>query len=404
MWRTDYKFAAATVFLLIAATAASAAALSRSGSNKLADETTEEPSVVSYDSLSGIEAEVITSSDPVQSDNEKKCRLTLLLSVSDHSLRMIVADEVGDPVKGQEFHVFLSDGTDTYEYADTDRDGILYAQGLPSGKYMAGLDDAEGYEIPDATSVRIREKMTYASLTNISELIRTEADVDAEKEDTANIEESDDGSLLEEGGIDLSSGTIGIDVSKYNKDIDWKAVKAAGIEYAIIRLGYRGSSTGALVKDPYFDQNYREARAAGVKVGIYFFTQALNEVEAEEEAEMVASLTKPEELSTPVFIDVESSGGRADPLDRTTRTNNIKKFCETIETLGYRAGVYANKKWFTKYIDTDELSDYKIWLAQYKVRTPTWDGHYDAWQYSSKGSVEGITGNVDLNLNLSLDD
>ncbi len=390
--------------MLIAATAASAAALSRSGSNKKADETVQESLSVSYDSLSGIEAEVISSNESPQSENSKLEPLTLLLSVSGHSLRMIVTDEAGDPVEGQEFHVFLSDGTSAFEYADTDKDGILYAQELPSGSYRVGLAEIDGYEIPDAASVKIREKMTYARITNINELIRTEADVDAEKEDTADIEESDDGSLLKSGGIDLSAGTIGIDVSKYNKDIDWKAVKAAGIEYAIIRLGYRGSSTGALVKDPYFDQNYYEARKAGVKVGVYFFTQALNEVEAEEEAEMVASLTDPEDLSTPVFIDVESSGGRADSLDKVTRTANIKKFCDTIETLGYRAGVYANKKWFTKYINTDELSDYKIWLAQYKVRTPTWDGHYDAWQYSSKGSVEGITGNVDLNLNLSLDE
>ena len=175
-------------------------------------------------------------------------------------------------------------------------------------------------------------------------------------------------------------------------------MKAAGIEYAIIRAGYRGSSTGCLVEDPYFEKNLSGARSAGLKIGVYFFTQAVNTDEAAEEAEAVASLVNSSDLSLPVFLDVEGSGGRADALDMASRTDNIISFLETMDDLGYNAGVYANKHWLTSNIDAQKLSGYRIWLAQYNVRTPSYDGDYSMWQYTSKGQVSGISGNVDMDL------
>lgn len=200
-----------------------------------------------------------------------------------------------------------------------------------------------------------------------------------------------------DGSLVTSSGMFGIDVSKWNGSIDWNSVKSSGAAYAIIRCGYRGSTTGALIKDPKFEANIAGANAAGLKVGVYFFTQAVNEKEAVEEASMVLDLVKKYAISYPIFLDVESSGGRADGIDRGTRTAVCRAFCATIQDSGYTAGIYANKTWLNEKMDAGALGSYKIWLAQYAA-APTYNGRYNLWQYSSKGSVPGISGNVDLNL------
>ena len=201
-----------------------------------------------------------------------------------------------------------------------------------------------------------------------------------------------------DGSLNTGSGHLGIDVSKWNGSIDWNAVKNSGVSYVIIRCGYRGSTTGALIEDPTFRTNIKGALNAGLKVGVYFFTQATNEVEAVEEASMVLGLIKGYNISYPVFLDVESSNGRADGIDTATRTAVCKAFCQTIQNSGYKAGIYANKTWLNEKIDTPSLTGYKIWLAQYAA-APTYSRtKYDMWQYSSKGSVSGISGNVDMNI------
>lgn len=201
-----------------------------------------------------------------------------------------------------------------------------------------------------------------------------------------------------DGVLTTSSGARGIDVSKWNGNIDWKAVRNEGIEFVIIRCGYRGSSQGALIEDPTFRTNIKGAQAAGLKVGVYFFTQAVNEAEAVEEASMVIELCKGYGLSFPVYLDVEGSNGRGDTISAEQRTANIRAFCGTIQNAGYKAGVYANKTWFTSKINTNKLTNYKIWLAQYAA-SPTYNAtRYDMWQHTSKGKVSGISGNVDLNI------
>lgn len=200
-----------------------------------------------------------------------------------------------------------------------------------------------------------------------------------------------------DGTLNTGSGVLGIDVSTWNGNIDWNKVKASGVSYVIIRTGYRGSTQGALVEDNKFRQNIQGATNAGLKVGVYFFTQAINEVEAVEEASMVLGQIKGYKLAFPVFIDVESSGGRADGLSTSDRTKVVNAFCQTIQNNGYRAGIYANKTWFTNKLNTSALSGYKIWLAQYNS-TVTYKGRYDMWQYSDKGKINGINGNVDMNL------
>ncbi|MCM1048735.1 MAG: Ig-like domain-containing protein [Clostridiales bacterium] len=201
------------------------------------------------------------------------------------------------------------------------------------------------------------------------------------------------------GRLSSGSGVLGIDVSKWNGSIDWNAVKNSGISYAIIRCGYRGSTTGALIEDPKFRANIQGAQNAGIKVGVYFFTQAVNDVEAVEEASMVLSLIKGYNLSLPVFLDVEPSSGRGDAISADSRTAVCQAFCQTIQNSGYKAGIYANKTWLESYINAPALTSYKIWLAQYAAAPTYTRTRVDMWQYSSKGTIGGINGNVDMNIN-----
>ena len=191
--------------------------------------------------------------------------------------------------------------------------------------------------------------------------------------------------------------SAGIDVSSYQGDINWGAVKNAGIDYAVIRLGYRGSETGRMVTDARFHQNMRGAINAGLRVGVYFVTQAVNDAEAREEANYCLNAISGYGLSMPVFLDVEGSGGRGDRIDRNTRTQVIKTFCQTVTANGRLAGVYASKKWMTDNINMQQLTQYSIWLAQY-YHEKTWtDTRVDAWQFTSSGNVPGIAGRVDMN-------
>ena len=202
-----------------------------------------------------------------------------------------------------------------------------------------------------------------------------------------------------DGSLQQGSGKNGIDVSSHQGNIDWSSVKAAGINFAIIRVGYRGSKSGVLVEDSCFKKNIQGATAAGINVGVYFFTQAVTEAEAVEEASMALSLCSGYNLTYPIFVDTEngSGGARANGLDKAARTACVSAFCKTVANGGRKAGVYASKSWYNNKIDASAFSSYFIWVAQYNT-TCTYKGKYNMWQYSSKGSVPGIKGNVDVNI------
>lgn len=197
----------------------------------------------------------------------------------------------------------------------------------------------------------------------------------------------------------------GIDVSKYNKDINWSAVKADGIDYAIVRVGYRGYDGGKIVTDGYFHQNMQNATAAGVKVGAYFFTQAITVQEAIEEAKHCIACVQGYDVKMPIYFDVEPTEGNGvngrlntSGLSIKQRTAIAEAFCQTIQDAGYKAGIYSSKSYFLNYLDPDYLATkFDIWLANYASQT-TYKGEYQMWQYSSTGSVEGITGYVDMNV------
>lgn len=198
----------------------------------------------------------------------------------------------------------------------------------------------------------------------------------------------------------------GIDVSYHNKTIDWDAVKDAGTDFAIIRAGYRGyGASGTLCTDTKFVENIEGAIAAGIQVGVYYFTEAINTDEAIEEAEYCLSKIKNYDVTLPVVIDYEYPADSKGPIGRMYKaklskaaaTKNVAAFCDTIEDAGYTPMVYANKSDLTSLINGAKLAqDYKIWLANYNTKS-TYTGTYEFWQYSEKGKVDGITGVVDCN-------
>ena len=312
-------------------------------------------------------------------------------------LRIQIVDKDNKPVTGESFYVSLEG---VGEYKDLDKDGVIYIGELASGEYNVTLKPIEGYRVPSgSTKVQVKDKVEYLVINDISLLMKTEADIDAEAEDSAQEISDKDKTEIKKAQAVTGSSALGIDVSKWQGEIDWDKVKNSGIDFVIIRCGYRGSVTGSLVEDPYFLQNIKGATSSGLKVGVYFFTQATNEVEAVEEASMVVSLLGDYELQYPVFIDTEGAGGegRADNLDVEMRTAVCEAFCRTIENAGFEAGVYASRNWYNNNLNTSELEDYVIWLAEYRS-APLYQGYYRMWQYTSKGKVDGIEGNVDMNI------
>lgn len=326
-------------------------------------------------------------------------RLSLMVTSIEKDLRIQIVNGEGDPVTGESFFVKL-DGLG--EYKDLDKDGIIYIGDLSAGEYFLQLQPIEGYRVPiNETKVRVKDKVEYLAIEDISLLIKTEDEVDAKAEDTRQKDALSDADRSEVQNLRSATGNahVGIDVSKWNGDIDWDKVKAEGVEFAIIRAGYRGSVTGSIVQDPKFEENMRGATAAGIKVGVYFFTQAVNEVEAVEEASAVLRLVREYSLDYPIFIDTEGAGGsgRADGLDKETRTLVCEAFCRTVSNAGIRGGVYASRNWYNNNLDMNRLDAYYIWLAEYRS-APLYQGYYQMWQHSSKGKIDGIKGNVDLDI------
>jgi len=198
---------------------------------------------------------------------------------------------------------------------------------------------------------------------------------------------------------DTVIGLPGIDVSSYQGEIDWQAVKEAGVEFAVIRLGYRGYVSGELDLDDCFMSNMEGAQAVGIPVGVYFFSQALSEEEAIEEAEYVLEYLQGYELEYPVIFDWEEIAvdARTDDMNMVLLTGCAKAFCETIEQAGYEAGVYFNQEYGYTQMNLQSLKDYDFWLAEYR-ENPTFYYEFQMWQYTNEGHVPGIPEQVDLNI------
>ncbi len=193
----------------------------------------------------------------------------------------------------------------------------------------------------------------------------------------------------------------GIDVSKHQGNIDWKKVKNAGINFAMIRGGYRGYTEGYINEDIKFKDNVKNAYENGIKVGIYFYSSAVNEIEAREEAEFILNLINKYNIKSyityPIAIDIEDfEDTRNYSLSIQQRTNIVKTFCEVIKNNGLKPMVYSYTYFLETKLDMDKLTNYDTWIADYYGNT-WYKRKYTIWQYSDKGNIDGIEGDVDLN-------
>ncbi len=210
---------------------------------------------------------------------------------------------------------------------------------------------------------------------------------------------TDDGRLHYEDD-DYTSIQV-MDVSYAQKNIDWQKVRDDGIDMAMIRLGYRGYQTGQLNLDEYFDANCKGAKEAGIEAGVYFFSQAITVEEAEEEAKYAIKYYKKKKLKGPIAFDMEPINGanRITHLTTEERTAIADAFMSYVKKKGYEPLLYGNPTWLRGSLDLSLLTDYDVWLAHY-IDVTAYPYDYVMWQYTSKGKVAGITGNVDLNVML----
>ncbi len=199
---------------------------------------------------------------------------------------------------------------------------------------------------------------------------------------------------------DEVNSSVGIDVSKYQGAIDWAQVKASGVDFAFVRVGYRGYGNGKIVLDDTFDYNVAEALKNDLNVGVYFFSQAMTYEEGVEEAQFVLNNVKAYNINLPIVLDTE------DAMDEDARTANLTPeertqacigFMDTIRAAGYETMLYANLRWIALDLDISQLHGYDIWFAQY-ASEPQLPYNFKIWQYSQEGTVPGISQPVDLNI------
>lgn len=210
--------------------------------------------------------------------------------------------------------------------------------------------------------------------------------------------------FFEEGGRihykEVGRAETVIDVSEHNGNIDWDKVAADGVKGVMIRLGYRGHTHNNISIDEKAKRNLKGADKAGLKIGVYFFSQATNKAEAEQEAKFVIDLLDGRSLDYPVAYDMEevtNSKSSVDFLSVDEKTACANAFCKSIERKGYDSMVYGNQSWLENRIDVENLRSHNIWYAQYN-NFPEYGVEYAMWQYSESGRVNGIKGKVDMNL------
>lgn len=193
---------------------------------------------------------------------------------------------------------------------------------------------------------------------------------------------------------------VGVDVSEHQGSIDWQAVANDGIQFAMLRIGNRGTTEGGLFQDGSFDENLAEAQAAGLQVGAYFYSQATSVAEAQEEADFVVGLMNGRKLDLPIVFDHEqdtTTNARGNTVDRETLTAAALAFCQRIEDSGYQSMIYGNKVDIAR-LNLNSLGDRPVWFAEYNAAQPSGQFDFAIWQYTNSGTVDGISTPVDLNL------
>jgi len=279
-----------------------------------------------------------------------------------------------------------------------------YGKGLPfdmSTSQLPGYSNAEfalmsadNYErFMNASYIRVVDKF------GVMQKIKISANIPRHDWDFGKLDDSERfKNYIEDDG---SKKRVGIDVSEHQGMINWETASQE-IDFAFVRLGYRGYGNGNIVTDAYYSRNMQGAIANGVPVGVYFYSQATSYEEGAEEANYVLSMLGDYNLSYPIVLD------REDPMQENARTNNMSVeqhtqaalgFLETIEAAGRSAMIYTNQMYYALYLDLEQIYKYPVWFAQY-ANEPIWPYEFAIWQYSENGEVPGIYGPVDMNIEM----
>lgn len=193
---------------------------------------------------------------------------------------------------------------------------------------------------------------------------------------------------------------VGADLSKYNEEVDFKVLKESGVSFVMLRLGMRGYGSGELMTDEKFAEYMAKAMEAELNIGVYFYSQAITEEEAAEEANFVIQNLENYPITYPVAFDMEyvaNDTARVESLTREEKTKMAKVFLDTVKEAGYKPMVYGTKEWLLKQVDLTKLTDYDIWLSQ-QEEVPDYPYQFQMWQYSKEGNLNGVNGNVNLNI------
>lgn len=270
-------------------------------------------------------------------------------------------------------------------------------------KTTENMETGEGLTQETETNENIvgenKRRMTYADESYVFHYMDIDENVEPMQYDL--------GSFFKEDGLmtyddDEYTYRLGVDVSKYQKKVKWSKVEKAGFEFAMIRLGYRGYTEGDIFLDEYYEENIQNANRSGLDVGVYFFSQALTEDEAIEEAQFVLEHIKGYEIGMPIVYDPEivyNDNSRTKGVSKEQFTKNTLAFCNVIKEAGYETMVYANIRWEDEQLNMSELEGIDIWYADY-VGLPQTPYHFEMWQYTEKGRVDGIDGGTDINIQM----
>lgn len=329
---------------------------------------------------------------------EEMSTLDFAFSSEEKDLRIRILDYEGKVKSGEEFEIELKRGSKVNRYNDDDKDGIIYIDSLVSGEYEITLLPLEEYIVPDKSKkVTVNAEIPFKKISDISLLFSKKSEAEKIPDDCMIIGADAYAAKKQKTSFAKDEGFYGIDISEKNGDIDFEKVYESGIRFVMIRAGYRGAISGDIILDEKFSDYATKASRAGLNVGAYFFTQAINKKEAVEEASALLEVVKDRYITYPLVIRVDQAGGfgRADEISSEQRSEAVSAFLETIKAEGYEPCVYASSNWLKTNLDKSIISKYSVWMAQFES-VPTDEIYYDLWQYSSKGNVPGIEGEVSL--------
>lgn len=368
-------------------------------------------------------------------------RLFLSAVSTEHDLIVLVTDQNGRNITGERFELLLSSpamGELSYYTTDT---GRCYIVELDSGDYTLSMADKDGYVRADSIRVHVKDTADFQAIPDISRLLEIvdSGELSGEIKDNsphaledaiAQVLSGGAGWRQENGktyyiddngnyavGLKKIGGklcyfnqfgemasSIGVDVSCFNGAVNWQLVKEQGVDFAIVRVGGRGWESGLVYKDNMAIDHIIGAKNAGLKVGAYFYSAAIDAAEAIQEASVVIETLGGIGLEMPVYIDMEYSSrfpaGRADTLSKAQRVEIISAFAKTLENSGYNAGIYSGESLLSTSVDHRALSRYCVWVANYTENNalPTYPHDYHIWQFTDRGRISGMSGNVDINV------